>query len=103
MGVLQEVHQPYLYVCTIHTARVSGLRLPVFSVGKFWQEVEYTYLGRGIVGKFWQEVEYTNLGRGTRLKRHGLSERGGSSIFAFVTETENIFWSFTILNCLLIL
>ena len=61
-------------MCTIHTARVSGLRLPVFSVGKFWQEVEYTFLGRG-----------------TRMKRHGLSERGGGSIFAFVTETLNIF------------
>ena len=69
-----------------NTARVSGLRLPVFSVGKFWQEVEHTYLGRG-----------------TRMKRHGLSERGGSSIFAFVTEILTIFWSFTILNCLLIL
>ena len=70
-------------MCTVHTARVSGLRLPVFSVAKFWQEVEYTYLGRG-----------------TRMKRHGLSERACSSSFAFVTETLNIFWSFTILNCL---
>ena len=66
-------------MCTIHTARVSELRLPVF---------------------FWQEVEFTYLGRGTRMKRHGLSERRGSSIFAFVTETLNIFWSFTILSCL---
>ena len=65
-------------MCVLYKLLESVLRLPVFSVGKFWQEVEYTYLGRG-----------------TRMKRHGLSERGGSSIFASVTETLNIFWSFT--------
>ena len=48
----------YLYVCTLHTARISRLRLPIFSVGKFWQEVERTFLGRVL-----------------EMERHGLSER----------------------------
>ena len=70
-----------MYVCTIHIARISGVSLPVFSVGKFWQELGPINTGpRQEIGRhIWAGVLV--------MKKAGFVREGGSSIFDFVTET----------------
>ena len=70
----------HICMCVLYIVR---FRLPVFSMEKFWQEVEYTYMSKS-----------------TRNEKAWLVRDGSSSIFDFVTENLSIFWSFTVLSCL---